>query len=191
MNEVFRLLEKIRLPVEKEVWGMFTGSFPQDFVPGSILFVGDDGNGTLADLAAKTYPGIHINIVDRSPDITRQLTPKAEKLGWSVFTGYINNPDTVEKIRRSTSGGADAVFMKHGVYLNSPENQKTMVADLFRLSREGGVVGWSIPAATEGWLARRREEFVDTTIRHDILHSTVHMGTNTPERQQRSRGLFM
>lgn len=188
MTEIFTSMEKIRLPVEKEVWSMFTGAFPEGFKPTSILFVGDDGNGTLAELASATYPGIHVSIVDRLPEIIRLLTPKAEKLGWSVFTGSINNPDAVARVLQSTPSGVDAVFMKHGVHLNRPKDQKTVVADLFRFSRPDGVVGWSVPTATAGWLARRQDAFVDKTIRHDFLHSTVYLGTNTPQRQRIIRG---
>ena len=164
---------------------MFTGAFPKDFVPGSILLVGDDGKGTVADLAAITYAGIQISIVDCSPVIIERLRPKAERLGWSVFTGDITDPDRIADIVKSTSGGADAVFMKHGVHLNLPKDQKNIVAGLFGLCRNDGIVGWSVPTAVVGWLARPQERFVDKTVRHDFLHSTVYIGRNTPGRQLR------
>jgi len=186
MHEAPTPLERIRLPVEGEVWGMFTSALPQGLELGSIVLVGDYGKGTLADLASKTFPRMRITIVDRSPVVIEELRPKAKEDGWSVFTGDITDPRTIAALVKKTSGGAEAVFMKHGVHLNPPRDQEKVIASLFRLSRRGGIIGWSVPTVLVGSLARPQNAFVDTTIRHDILHSTVYIGRNTPPRRLRA-----
>ena len=145
MSEVFNPFEKIRLPAEKKVWGMFVSAFPQGFRPGSIALVGDDG--TLADLAAESYAESKIIVVDRSAAVGARLRGQ----GRTVISGDIRHPDTVARIVNETSGGADAVFMKHGVYLNSPANQKIVVAGLFNACRQDGMVGFSAPTAAVGY----------------------------------------
>ncbi len=161
---------------------MFVGALPEGYTPRSIVFVGDDGRGTLAQLAAKTYPEMKINIVDRSPVRIMWLESKAEKNGWSTFTGDITDPDTIADIVNKTSGGTDAVFMKHGVHLNHPRNQEKVVACLFRLSRPGGSVGW---------LVRLQEDFTDVSVDQNGLHSTVYVGRNTPERQLKAEKITL
>jgi threonine dehydrogenase-like Zn-dependent dehydrogenase len=187
MNEALKPLERIRLPVEQEVWNMFTGALPQDFA-GSILLVGDDEKGTLAGMAADSYPESKIFIVDRSQEIIQQLTPEAEKIGWSVIAGDITDSDTIDEILQKTSGGADAVFMKHGIHLNLPKDQENVIAGLFGVCRRDGFVGFSVPTVTAGWWVLMPDVLIDQTISSGLFHSTVYVARNTQERLRILRG---
>jgi len=186
MSEVLKPFERIRLPVEEEVWEMFDGFLREkEFVPRWIVLVGDDGNGTLARLAAESYPESQILIVDREPAVINRLRQTDGHHGWSVIAGDITDSHTIDEIVTKTSGGADAVFMKHGVHMNLPGDQENVVSGLFGLLQPAGIVGFSVPTFTVGWWVRPPEAFIDRTMNGGLFHSTVYIGNNTLERQRR------
>jgi hypothetical protein len=178
-------LEKISLNVEEEVWKKFTDALPKNYIPPSILFVGDNGYATLPLLAKASYPKSIIMIADRSPETIKRLGRITEPK-WILLPGDVTEQAMVDTIDKVTPGGVYAVFMKHGVYMNSSKNQEKLVAELFRLTQPGGVVGWSAPAAADIFMPRSVRSFTDKSIGHDLRFSTVYIGINTPQRHERA-----